>query len=186
MYRPVAFVRIMRPVAGAPRVRVHLNPAPNWGGKDAWRTNGTNHIRYLLKPQPLRITTDAPIGHILEGRAFRAEKSLHFCLGPDERFVGNVGHTLAQMLHQTSDEWRSWVRGLAIPLEWQRVVIRAAITPKLCLHEQTGAIVAALTTSLPAAPNSGRNWDYRHFWLRAPYYNVHPPQPPGPLSVHAN
>src|SRR3546814_9793870 len=87
MYRPVAFVRIMRPVAGAPRVRVHLNPATNWGGKDAERTNGTNHIRYLLKPQPLRITTDAPIGHILEGRAFRAEKSLHFFLGDRQRVV---------------------------------------------------------------------------------------------------
>ncbi|HEY9554962.1 glycoside hydrolase family 15 protein [Allosphingosinicella sp.] len=186
MYRPVAFVRIMRPVAGAPRVRVHLNPATNWGGKDAERTNGTNHIRYLLKPQPLRITTDAPIGHILEGRAFRAEKSLHFFLGPDEPFVGNVGHTLAQMLHQTSDEWRSWVRGLAIPLEWQRVVIRAAITLKLCLHEQTGAIVAAMTTSIPEAPNSGRNWDYRYCWIRDAYYTVQALNRLGALDVLEN
>src|SRR3546814_15063724 len=131
--------------AGALRVRVHLIPATNGGGKDSERTNGTNHIRYLLKPQPLRMTTDAPIGHILEGRAFRAEKSLHFFLGPDEPFVGNVGHTLAQMLHQTSDEWRSWVRGLAIPLEWQRVVIRAAITLKLFHHGKRGATVAAMT-----------------------------------------
>src|SRR3546814_4990301 len=105
MYRPVAFVRIMRPVAGAPRVRVHLNPATNWGGKDAERTNGTNPIRYLLKPQPLRITTDAPIGPILDGRAFRPEKSLHFFLGPYAPFVGNRSeeHTsVLQSLMRTS------------------------------------------------------------------------------------
>src|SRR3546814_15594531 len=87
------------------------------------------------------------------------------------------------MLHQTSDEWRSWVRGLAIPLEWQRVVIRAAITLKLCLHEQTGAIVAAMTTSIPEAPNSGRNWDYRYCWIRDAYYTVQALNRLGALDV---
>lgn len=186
MYRPVAFVRIVRPVSGAPRMRVHLNPAKNWGSEAAERTNGTNHIRYLLKPQPLRLTTDAPVGHILEGRAFRVEKAHHFFLGPDEPFVGNVGHTLAAMLHQTSDEWRLWVRGLAIPLEWQKVVIRAAITLKLCQHEETGAIVAAMTTSIPEAASSGRNWDYRYCWIRDAYYTVQALNRLGALDVLEN
>jgi GH15 family glucan-1,4-alpha-glucosidase len=155
MYRPVAFVRIVRPVVGAPRIRVFLNPCTGWGAADAERTSGSNHVRFLTEPQPLRLTTDAPVGHILEGRSFRLEKSLHFFLGPDEPFVGNLTHTVATMLHQTSDEWRDWVRGLAIPLEWQKVVIRAAITLKLCQHEETGAIVAALTTSIPEAADSG-------------------------------
>ena len=102
MYRPVAFVRIVRPVAGSPRLKVSLNPAVNWGAADAERTSGTNHIRFLLKPQPLRLTTDAPVTHLLESRAFRLEGPLHFFLGPDEPFTGNVGHVLAAMLHQTS------------------------------------------------------------------------------------
>ena len=183
MYRPVAFARILRPIAGAPRVRVDVNPSANWGGRDADRTSGSNHIRFLLKPQPLRLTTDAPVLHLLEGRAFRLERSLHFFLGPDEPFVGNVNQVLATMLHQTSDHWREWVRGLAIPLEWQRVVIRAAITLKLCLHEETGAIVAALTTSIPEAANSGRNWDYRYCWIRDAYYTVQALNRLGALDV---
>jgi GH15 family glucan-1,4-alpha-glucosidase len=186
MYRPVAFVRIVRPISGAPRIRVALDPAANWGARSAERTSGTNHIRYLLKPQPLRLTTDAPVGHVLEGRAFRLEKSLHFFLGPDEPFSGHVAHTLATMLHQTSDEWRGWVRGLAIPLEWQKVVIRAAITLKLCQHEETGAIVAALTTSIPEAPGSGRNWDYRYCWIRDAYYTVQALNRLGALDVLEN
>ena len=183
MYRPVAFARIVRPLSGAPRIRVSLNPATNWGATDAERTSGTNHIRYLLKPQALRLTTDAPVGQILEGRAFRLERACHFFLGPDEPFAGNVGHTLAQMLHETSEHWRDWVRGLAIPLEWQRVVIRAAITLKLCQHEETGAIVAALTTSIPEAPDSGRNWDYRYCWIRDAYYTVQALNRLGALDV---
>ena len=186
MYRPVAFIRIVRPVAGAPRIKVAIDPASNWGARSAERTSGTNHIRYLLKPQPLRLTTDAPVGHVAEGRSFRLEKPLHFFLGPDEPFTGNVGHTLAAMLHQTADHWRDWVRGLAIPLEWQTVVIRAAISLKLCQHEETGAIVAALTTSIPEAANSGRNWDYRYCWIRDAYYTVQALNRLGALDVLEN
>ncbi|HYE26925.1 MAG TPA: glycoside hydrolase family 15 protein [Allosphingosinicella sp.] len=186
MYRPVAFVRIVRPLEGAPRIRVNLNPAANWGERDAERTSGTNHIRYLVRPQPLRLTTDAPVGQLLEGRGFRLERNHHFFLGPDEPFVGHVGQSVAAMLHQTADEWRAWVRGLAIPLEWQRIVIRAAIALKLCQHEETGAIVAALTTSIPEAPGSGRNWDYRYCWIRDAYYTVQALNRLGALDVLEN
>jgi GH15 family glucan-1,4-alpha-glucosidase len=183
MYRPVAFVRIVRPLAGAPRIRVEIAPATAWGAREAACTSGTNHIRFLTEPQPLRLTTDAPVIHLLEGRSFRLEESLHFFLGPDEPFVGHVGHSLATMLHETSEHWQAWVRGLAIPLEWQQVVIRAAITLKLCQHEETGAIVAALTTSIPEAPNSGRDWDYRYCWIRDAYYTVQALNRLGALDV---
>ncbi|MBM3525500.1 MAG: glycoside hydrolase family 15 protein, partial [Alphaproteobacteria bacterium] len=69
--------------------------------------------------------------------------------------------------------WRQWVRGLAIPFDWQEQVIRAAIALKLCSYEDTGAVVAALTTSIPEAPGSGRNWDYRYCWLRDAFFTVH-------------
>jgi GH15 family glucan-1,4-alpha-glucosidase len=65
-----------------------------------------------------------------------------------------------------------WTRSLAVPLEWQEAVIRAAITLKLCSYEETGAIVAALTTSIPEHADSGRNWDYRYCWVRDAYYTV--------------
>jgi GH15 family glucan-1,4-alpha-glucosidase len=64
------------------------------------------------------------------------------------------------------------VRYLAIPFEWQDAVIRAAITLELNAYEDTGAIVAAMTTSIPEAPNSGRTWDYRYCWLRDAYFVV--------------
>jgi GH15 family glucan-1,4-alpha-glucosidase len=62
-------------------------------------------------------------------------------------------------------------------------VIRAAITLKLCQHEETGAIVAALTTSIPEHAGSGRNWDYRYCWLRDAYYTVQALNRLGALDV---
>jgi GH15 family glucan-1,4-alpha-glucosidase len=170
-FRPLAFIRIVRPLSGSPRIRVRLSPAVDWGAHDADVTTGSNHIRYRV-PGALRLTTTAPVSHVLTGRTFRLEEEHVFYLGPDEPFDGDVRETANMMRENTSLYWRQWVRQLSTPLEWQAVVIRAAITLKLCVHEETGAIVAALTTSIPEAPNSGRNWDYRYCWLRDAYYTV--------------
>ena len=182
-YRPVAFARIVRPIAGSPRIRVRLRPTCGWGGPCAVRTGGSNHIRFQTDAMTMRLTTTAPVGALAEERAFRLERPLHFFLGPDESFIGEVAATLDAMLADTAAEWREWVRGLAIPLEWQDVVIRSAITLKLCQHEETGAIVAALTTSIPEHAGSQRNWDYRYCWIRDAYYTVQALNRLGALDV---
>jgi len=183
MYRPVAFTRIVRPVAGVPRLKITLTPMRDYGAQVAPTTSGTNHIRFLGGDQPLRLSTDAPVGYVLAGKTYRVESDQHFFLGPDEPFSGNLRAELRQMEEQTRKYWRLWVRGLATPFEWQDEVIRCAITLKLCQHEETGAIVAALTTSIPEAPGSGRNWDYRFCWIRDSYYTVQALNRLGALDV---
>jgi GH15 family glucan-1,4-alpha-glucosidase len=183
MYRPVAFARIVRPVSGSPRIRVRLRPAKRWGEARATTTRGSNHIRYLLGESVLRLSTNAAVGWIEDERLFRVERPLYFFLGPDESFSQEIAGALESMLDHTTDEWRHWVRGLATPYEWQEAVIRSAITLKLCQHEETGAIVAALTTSIPEHANSGRNWDYRYCWVRDAYYTVQALNRLGALDV---
>ena len=183
MYRPVAYARIVRPVAGTPRLKVTLTPMRDYGAERAKTTYGTNHIRYLIGDQAIRLSTDAPVGYVLEQRPYRVESDQHFFLGPDEPFIGNVRDEVRRMESLTRKYWRLWVRGLATPLEWQDEVIRCAITLKLCQHEETGAIVAALTTSIPEAPGTERNWDYRYCWIRDAYYTVQALNRLGALDV---
>lgn len=183
MYRPVAFVRLVRPVAGSPRIRIRLRPSTDWGSAKASTTRGSNHIRYLLGDGAVRLSTSAPVGWIEDERLFRVERPLHFFLGPDESFSEDIAAATEAMLDRTVEEWRHWVRGLATPHEWQEAVIRSAITLKLCQHEETGAIVAAMTTSIPEHANSGRNWDYRYCWIRDAYYTVQALNRLGALDV---
>jgi len=172
VYRPLAFIRLIRPVSGVARVRIRLRPTVNWGERPADRTTGSNHIRYVGGETTLRLTTDAPVSHLTGERSFRLEETVAMFLGPDEGFDADLSATCERMLKETTAYWRGWVRTLSVPLEWQEAVIRAAITLKLCAHEETGAIVAALTTSIPEHAGSGRNWDYRYCWLRDAYYVV--------------
>jgi len=55
---------------------------------------------------------------------------------------------------------------------FQKDVIRSAITLKMCSFEQSGAILAALTKSIPEAPNTPRTWDYRFCWLRDSFHRA--------------
>ena len=171
-YRPAAFIRIIRPLSGAPRIRIRMRPTLDWGKASAPLTSGSNHIRYIGSDVTMRLTTNAPVSHIVDERVFRLETPIALFLGPDEPFSGEVLSTAHRMMSDTIAYWREWVRSLAVPLDWQEAVIRAAIALKLCAYEETGAIVAALTTSIPEAPNSGRNWDYRYCWIRDAYYVV--------------
>jgi GH15 family glucan-1,4-alpha-glucosidase len=176
VYRPLAFIRLIKPITGAPRIRIRMRPMFNYGERACTTTAGSNHIRYLGGETTMRLTTDAPVSHILEEREFRLEEPIAMFLGPDEGFDADIATTTERMLRETTFYWRSWVRTLSVPLEWQEEVIRAAMTLKLCAYEETGAIVAALTTSIPEhAVERGepaRNWDYRYCWLRDAYYVV--------------
>lgn len=183
MYRPVAICRIVRPVAGNPRIRCVLRPLENYGAHEPQATVGSNHIRFAVGAHPLRLSTDAPVGYLMEQCTFRLEDDTHFFLGPDEPFEGSLRVELRRMEEATRRYWQHWVRGLATPFEWQDEVIRCAITLKLCQHEETGAIVAALTTSIPEAPGSERNWDYRYCWIRDSYYTVQALNRLGALDV---
>lgn len=183
IYRPTAYARILRPLKGAPRIRVKLRPTYDYGRATASTTFGSNHIRYILDNASYRLTTDAPVSFVGEELFFRLERPMHFFLGPDETFADEIAAALDRMLEDTTSEWQLWARGLATPPDWQEAVIRAAISLKLCQHEETGAIVAAITTSIPEHEGSERNWDYRYCWIRDAYYTVQALNRLGALDV---
>jgi GH15 family glucan-1,4-alpha-glucosidase len=172
IYRPGAFFRLVRPLGGAPRIAVRMRPTADHGKRPAARSVGSSHARYDCGGAVMRLTTNAPISHVIDERTFRLETPLAFHLGPDEPFPDDVLADAERMLAATCEDWREWVRTLSLPLDWQEAVIRAAIALKLCAYEETGAIIAAMTTSIPEAPNTQRNWDYRYCWLRDAYYVV--------------
>ena len=171
-FRPAQLVRRVRPLAGHPRVRVRLLPQGDWGATPAQVTRGSHHLRYQLPQLTLRLNTSAPLTYVADGTWFQLHGPVSFLLGPDETLAGGIDDTARDFEERTLLYWRHWTRRLALPLQWQDAVVRAAITLKLCQFEDTGAIVAALTTSIPEAPHSGRNWDYRYCWLRDAFFVV--------------
>lgn len=172
IFRPQTIIRRVVPISGTPRIRISVRPKFEYGATAPSITYGSNHVRYIGPDFVLRLTTNAPIDFVLNETVFNLDEPINLVLGPDETLNEGASETARRFEEQTIDYWRSWVRRLALPFEWQDAVIRAAITLKLCTYEQTGAIIAALTTSIPEAADSGRNWDYRYCWLRDAFFVV--------------
>lgn len=165
-FRPAMLIRQIRRVAGSPRITIRCRPQFEEGAKSPEMTSGSNHIRYVSTQLTLRLTTDASLTAIQQETAFFIDDTITLLLGSDESIHESVGDIGRRFFEETVQYWREWVRHLAIPFEWQKEVIRAAITLKLNAYDDTGAIIAAMTTSIPEAAGSGRNWDYRYCWLR--------------------
>ncbi len=172
VFRPQMLVRRIVPVEGNPRIAIRVRPRFNYGSQAPATTYGSNHVRYVGEALTVRLTTDAPIDYMLDETTFRVAEPIHLILGPDETLTDGPGEVARAFAESTQNYWRSWTRRLALPLEWQEAVIRAAIALKMSSYEPTGAIVAAMTTSIPEAPNSGRNWDYRYCWVRDAFFVV--------------
>ena len=172
VFRPAQLVRRVRPLAGHPRVRFVVRPSGDWGATQPTLTRGSHHLRYVLPGCTLRLNTSVPLTYLIDNTWFTLQAPVSLLLGPDETLAGSIDETAREFEEQTALYWRHWTRRLAVPLEWQDAVIRAAITLKLCQYEETGAIIAAMTTSIPEAPHSGRNWDYRYCWLRDAFFVV--------------
>ena len=132
------------------------------------------------------MTTDASLAALLENRPVVLEQPLHFVLGPDETLQESPAALAREFHGSTLSYWQEWVRTLAVPADWQDAVIRAAITLKLCTYEDTGAVLAALTTSIPEAAHSTRNWDYRYCWLRDSYFVIADAQSPRRHAHHGS
>lgn len=169
MFRPTQLVRIIEPLSGAPMIRVHCAPRLGWSKQAPQVLQGSNHLRYEGYGAPLRLTTDVPLSY-LSGQAFRLQGRRHLVLAWGAPVEEALPELCGRYLEETRLYWQRWVKHCNIPPLYQREVIRSALVLKLHCYEDTGAIVAAMTTSIPEHAGSGRTWDYRYCWLRDSYY----------------
>ncbi|OGT82159.1 MAG: hypothetical protein A3H91_15430 [Gammaproteobacteria bacterium RIFCSPLOWO2_02_FULL_61_13] len=171
MFRPTQLFRIVEPISGAPRIRVTCEPRLGWSKSVPARLCGSNHIQFEKFDSQLRLTSDIPVSH-LGGQPFTLTEKRHLVLTWGAPVEEPLMPLSEKVLGETKRYWRRWVKHCSIPPLYQNAVIRSALTLKLHCFEDTGAIIAAMTTSIPESPGSGRTWDYRYCWLRDAYYSL--------------
>jgi len=170
-FRPTKLVRIVEPLSGTPRIRVFCEPVLGWSQERPKKDHGSHHVSYLGYDVELRLTTDAPLAY-LDGEPFALTERKHFVLAWGSPVEEPIEPLCDRFLRETVRYWQSWVKHCDVPSIFQEEIIRSALALKLHCYEDTGAIVAALTTSLPESPGSVRTWDYRYCWLRDSYYTL--------------
>lgn len=170
-FRPTKIIRIVEPLSGTPRIRVRCKPILGWSKQRPRREMGSHHISFHGYGAELRLTTDAPLSYLAD-EPFALTERKHFVLAWDGPVEEPLEPLCARFLRETVRYWQRWVKHCHVPSLYQEEVIRSALALKLHCFEDTGAIIASPTTSIPEAPGSGRTWDYRYCWLRDAYYTL--------------
>jgi GH15 family glucan-1,4-alpha-glucosidase len=169
-FRPTQLVRVVEPLRGQPRVRVTCDPRLGWTARRPRAHLGSHHVQYEGFASPLRLTTDVPVTYVDSGLPFALTGPRHLVLTWGQPVEEPLQPLAERFRGETERHWRDWVKGCAVPVRYQDEVIRSALALKLHCFEDTGAIVASTTTSIPESPGAGRTWDYRYCWLRDAYY----------------
>ncbi len=171
-FKPLMMVRKIVPLSGRPRVRICCDPRGDYGKKVPRRVFGSNHIQYEGLSAQLRLTTNVPLSFIDQEIDFTLTENKYLFLTWGAPLEAPLASTAENFLTRTTNYWREWVRNTSTENFQQEAVIRSALTLKLHQYQDTGAIIAAATTSLPEYPGSTRNWDYRFCWLRDAHYTL--------------
>lgn len=155
---PPLLVRRIEVISGNPTIRVRLRPMENYGAhrlapqleRAASGAVYGDYLRYAGEHISLRLATNARLDAVLDETPFAIDDPITLMLSADHE-VRQSAAADSHSLEQTVEWWREWVGALSMPAESRDAVVRAAITLKLNVAEDTGAIIAAMTTSIPEA-----------------------------------
>ncbi len=166
-------VRVLEAVGGPVPVEAIVEPRFEYGRFPAtWREAG---LRWIGR-SPVGTVTCLP-GWTMEVQGGRLVGRCTLPPGERTAFEAYWGtdrptrESAHDLLHRTEEFWRGWAHGPQSPIhrlagEWHAWIERSELTLKLLSNAESGAFVAAPTTSLPEWIGGSRNWDYRYVWVR--------------------
>ena len=167
-YLPAELYRYIRFVKGRPRFRIRYDPAPNYaqgevrirrtaGFIESYSSADNKDRQYLYSSIPLQAVA---------GREeIRLEKDEFLLLSYNEKVIPIDIEREKIEYCRTLVYWLNWTNRTRQYTCYNEVVERSMLVLQL-LSYYNGAMLAALTTSLPETVGEVRNWDYRFCWLR--------------------
>ncbi len=164
--RPTEIVRILKPLRGRPSIRVIFDPKLNYARGETVVQQRNGYVMATNGLEDLYLYGSLPLSSVMSRAAIPLETDHFLLLSYHEKFVEPTLVYANDMFERTREHWEAWSKESRLPSLWSSEVLRSAITLKLLMYEETGAMVAAATTSLPEAIGESRNWDYRFCWLR--------------------
>jgi GH15 family glucan-1,4-alpha-glucosidase len=163
---PLEVIRLIRPIEGQPRLSIDLDARPDYGRTIAQWTPATDGIFCEGGGLRLHVTSNLPVAYVIQGTEFVLSRPTFVSLTCGQRIDVPDLASVQRDLELTTEGWRQWVKSCALPLFAAEAVLRSALCLKLHASADTGAIIAAATTSIPESIGTERTWDYRYCWLR--------------------
>ncbi len=166
---PSEVIRYVRVLSGRPLVRIIYTPRPNWARHPVRSEYGPGFLKHCTTAgayESLYLYSDLPLPAIGDGEPVPLTGEHFLMLSYNQKITPPDLDFIRLEFERTKVYWMGWVAKTDVFSRYQTAVERSALVLKLLAYQKTGAILAAVTTSLPETIGHVRNWDYRYCWLR--------------------
>jgi GH15 family glucan-1,4-alpha-glucosidase len=166
---PPDIIRYFQPIKGCPQVRFRYHP------KLAYARYPTQHLiqQDYLKSfttagayESIYLYSNLDLNQMLQGAEIRIDEDCFFLLSYNEKILDINLDRIRLLYERTKIYWLNWVDQGTKFFKYREEIIRSSLVLKLLTYQKSGAILAAVTTSLPETLGECRNWDYRFCWIR--------------------
>ena len=168
-YSPPEISRIVKLINGKPKVKIIYDPKLDYSlgesksyAKDDFIVTVSENDNY----ETLYLYSNLNLYKILDSDKIELNSDLFFKISYYEKLLIPKLDDVLLELKKTSNYWINWINKTPSFKEFNNEILRSALTLKLLTYEKTGAVLAAVTTSLPETIGEERNWDYRFCWIR--------------------
>ena len=168
-YAPPDIVRCIKLLSGKPKFRIKYDPKLEYARYPTKIRLHKKYIKASTKKGPydsIYLYTSLDQNKVINGDEIELLADAFFLLSYNQKILPQTVEHNNLKYHRTLVYWLNWSERTTHYSEYGNEILRSTLVLKLLSFEKTGAVLAALTTSLPETLGEIRNWDYRFCWLR--------------------
>ena len=168
-YTPPDVIRYIKYVSGKPEVIIKYNPQLEYARYSTKNIIEGDYIKSYTEDGPydsLYFYSSIDLEAILNEKPVILDKDAFCMVSYNQKLLIQDVRREKLKLERTKVYWLNWAERTKSFKKYDEAIIRSALTLKMLSFDKSGAILAALTTSLPETIGERRNWDYRFCWIR--------------------
>jgi GH15 family glucan-1,4-alpha-glucosidase len=174
LYKDPELHRLIKIIRGAPSVKIELKPMFEYATLEPKYSIDNGHVEFSNpdKMEKLHLYSNLDVHAITESKPLVLSSDSYMILTYNKIKSENSVAEVKEEMEKTLRYWEGWILSAKLPKQHRNLVARSVLTLRLLTFDETGAIIAALTTSIPEIIGDVRNWDYRYCWIRDASFTV--------------
>ncbi len=168
-FAPAEIYRYIKHISGAPSFRVKYRPAFNYAREEVSNVVEEDYIKTYSKEMPtdcIYLYTSLISSDLLDSEEITITGHQFILLSYNQKLIKVDIQRVYMEFQRTKVYWLNWTNRSKKYEKYPEQIIRSLLVLKIMSFQSSGAVLAALTTSLPETIGHVRNWDYRFCWLR--------------------
>ena len=166
---PPEISRIVKKINGQPKIRIVYDPKLDYARGETNSYLKKNFIVSVIDKkhyETIYLYSNIDLSFIKTKSFFTFDSDLFFKLSYHEKLTPPLIKDINKEYRKTKKYWVNWCKKTPSFKKYNEEILRSSITLKLLTYQRSGAILAAITTSIPETIGEVRNWDYRFCWIR--------------------